>query len=174
MRTSRGVSLQFEDAGEHEVKNIARPVRIYRVVSMHSGAIWPVRPGAALTSRTLRLSLLGPVSLHLGNQEIMLKSLKARAILGYIVLSETQRESRERLVGLLWSESTELRARAVLRQVVRELRVLIEQEDYQRAAYQHERNLVRSAVNRGGCALGGGGGRSGEGSPPAAEATAPD
>ena len=47
------------------------------------------------------------------------------------VLSETQRESRERLVGLLWSELTELRARAVLRQVVRELRVLIEQEDYQ-------------------------------------------
>jgi DNA-binding SARP family transcriptional activator/Flp pilus assembly protein TadD len=39
-----------------------------------------------------------------------------------VALSPSLRESRERLVGLLWSESSESQARAVLRQVIRDLR----------------------------------------------------
>jgi DNA-binding SARP family transcriptional activator/TolB-like protein len=70
----------------------------------------------------LQLSLFGPVSLWRDGREIRIKSVKLRAILGYIALSEPLQETRERLVGLLWSESGEAQARAVLRQVIRELR----------------------------------------------------
>lgn len=70
----------------------------------------------------LRLSLLGPVVLRSGDREVRIKSLKLRAMLGYIALSESLVETRERLVGLLWSESGEVQARAVLRQVIREMR----------------------------------------------------
>lgn len=70
----------------------------------------------------LQLSLFGPVSLRCDGREIRIKSLKLQAILGYIALSESMLETRERLVGLLWSESGEAQARAVLRQVIRELR----------------------------------------------------
>ncbi len=70
----------------------------------------------------LQLSLFGPLSLQCDGREIRIKSLKLRAILGYIALSEQLQETRERLVGLLWSESGEVQARAVLRQVIRELR----------------------------------------------------
>jgi DNA-binding SARP family transcriptional activator len=70
----------------------------------------------------LHLSLFGPVLLRCDGREVRIKSLKLRAMLGYIALSEALLETRERLVGLLWSESGEAQARAVLRQVVRELR----------------------------------------------------
>lgn len=77
------------------------------------------------SNKVLRLSLFGPVTLRLGDREIRIRSLKLRAMLGYIALSESHRETRERLVGLLWSESGEAQARAVLRQVIRELRGLL-------------------------------------------------
>src|SRR4030081_1155421 len=70
----------------------------------------------------LQLSLFGPVTLRSNDREIRIKSLKLRAMLGYIALSDSLLETRERLVGLLWSESAETQARAVLRQVIRELR----------------------------------------------------
>jgi DNA-binding SARP family transcriptional activator/Flp pilus assembly protein TadD len=70
----------------------------------------------------LSLSLLGPFRAVLGGAEIRLRNRKARAVLGCLALSETGGASRERLVGLLWSESPEDKARASLRQVVHELR----------------------------------------------------
>jgi DNA-binding SARP family transcriptional activator/TolB-like protein len=70
----------------------------------------------------LHLSLFAPMSLRSDGRELRIKSLKLRAILGYIAFSEKLLETRERLVGLFWSESEEGQARAVLRQVVRELR----------------------------------------------------
>ena len=54
-----------------------------------------------------------------------LRTRKAAAVLGYLALSETKQESRERLVGLLWSRSDEEKARASLRQVIRELRTVL-------------------------------------------------
>jgi DNA-binding SARP family transcriptional activator len=73
----------------------------------------------------LQLSLFGPFALRQDGREIRIKSLKLRAILGYIALSESLLATRERLVGLLWSESGEAQARAVLRQVIRELREIL-------------------------------------------------
>lgn len=56
------------------------------------------------TQLSPQLSLFGPVSLRCDGRELQIKSLKLRAILGYVALSETLVETRERLVGLLWSE----------------------------------------------------------------------
>ncbi len=68
------------------------------------------------------MSLFGTMSVSFRDREIKIKGLKARAALAYIALSEGRRETRERLVGLLWSESGEDKARASLRQTLRDLR----------------------------------------------------
>lgn len=119
------VECQFTDTGEHQVRNIASPVRIFEVSLpgwQKSEALPDDAPAAVEGSPVLALRLLGPVSLSVDGKDLPLKSLKARAMLGYLALSPSLRETRERLVGLLWSESNETQARAVLRQVVRELR----------------------------------------------------
>ncbi|WP_428536678.1 BTAD domain-containing putative transcriptional regulator [Rhodopila sp.] len=72
------------------------------------------------------MGLFGPTTFSIGGRELRFKSLKLRAILGYIALNEALAETRERLVGLLWSESGEDHARASLRQNIRELRVAIQ------------------------------------------------
>lgn len=74
----------------------------------------------------LSVSLVGRLTLRFKGRLIELRTQKAGAVLSYLALTETKRESRERLVGLLWSRSDEERARASLRQVVRELRSVFE------------------------------------------------
>lgn len=74
----------------------------------------------------LSISLVGHFTLRINGRPIELRTRKAAAVLGYLALSETKKESRERLVGLLWSRSDEERARASLRQVVRELRTSLD------------------------------------------------
>ena len=81
---------------------------------------------ASATDAVLRMRLFGPALFNIGGRELRLKSLKLRAVLGYIALNESLTETRERLVGLLWSESGEDHARASLRQNIRELRVAID------------------------------------------------
>lgn len=86
---------------------------------------------AAAPRPLLRLSLLGTLRAGASGAEeaeaaLRLRSRKARAVLGYLALSERGEETRERLVGLLWSESEEEKARASLRQVVHELREAME------------------------------------------------
>jgi len=125
------VACHFQDTGLRQFKNIARPIQAFAIspagangagaaTAVHAPSS-PPQPDAE-KAPTARLQLFGSVSLHIGKQEIALRSLKSRALLGYLALTPTMRESRERLVGLLWSESSESQARAVLRQVVRELR----------------------------------------------------
>ncbi len=70
----------------------------------------------------LMISVLGPLHATVGGVSVNLRSRKARAVLAYLALSKSGRETRERLVGLLWSESSEDKARASLRQTLRELR----------------------------------------------------
>jgi DNA-binding SARP family transcriptional activator/tetratricopeptide (TPR) repeat protein len=73
-----------------------------------------------------RMGLFGPASFSVGGRELRFKSLKLRAALGYIALNESLTETRERLVGLLWSESAEEHARASLRQNIREFRLALQ------------------------------------------------
>lgn len=70
----------------------------------------------------LAIRLLGSFDMRVGDREVDLKSRKAQALVGYLALSDVKQESRERLVGLLWSDSPEERARASLRQALHEIR----------------------------------------------------
>jgi DNA-binding SARP family transcriptional activator/TolB-like protein len=88
---------------------------------------------AATTSPSiarLSMSLVGRLTIRCNDRPLALRTRKAGAVLGYLALSETKHESRERLVGLLWSRSDEDRARASLRQIVRELRSVFGQAGY--------------------------------------------
>jgi DNA-binding SARP family transcriptional activator/TolB-like protein len=77
-------------------------------------------------ARRLSISLVGRIALRFDGRAVELRTRKAAAVLGYLALSDNKQESRERLVGLLWSRSDEEKARASLRQVVRELRQVLE------------------------------------------------
>lgn len=70
------------------------------------------------------LSLLGGFTLTCDDEPVVLTSRKAQALLAYLTLSPTAAEPRERLHGLLWSESSEEKARGSLRQTLHGLRDL--------------------------------------------------
>jgi DNA-binding SARP family transcriptional activator/TolB-like protein len=86
-----------------------------------------VGPG---TAARLSISLVGRLTARFKGRLVELRTQKAGAVLSYLALAETKQESRERLVGLLWSRSDEEKARASLRQVVRELRSAFEEAGY--------------------------------------------
>lgn len=86
--------------------------------------------GASAGPPRLSLSLVGRLAIRFNGRPVELRTRKAAAVLGYLALSETKQESRERLVGLLWSRSNEERARASLRQVVKELRSVLEEAGF--------------------------------------------
>ena len=94
----------------------------------------------------LSVSLVGRFGVRLNGRAIELRTRKAGAVLSYLALSEAKQESRERLVGLLWSRSDEEKARASLRQVVRELRSTLEEAGYD--GFVAERLLIGLETGR--------------------------
>src|SRR5882724_8374988 len=96
-----------------------------RQASLHK---FPVREPEVRreTAERLSVSLVGRLALRFNGRLVELRTQKASAVLSYLALTEAKQESRERLVGLLWSRSDEEKARASLRQVVRELRTAFE------------------------------------------------
>ena len=72
--------------------------------------------------RVLVLQVLGDVSATYRGITLPFSTRKAKALVAYLALSDGHYDTRERLVGLLWSESDEDHARASLRQAVREIR----------------------------------------------------
>jgi DNA-binding SARP family transcriptional activator/TolB-like protein len=85
---------------------------------------------APATAARLSVSLVGRLAIRFNGQLVELRTQKAAAVLSYLALIETKHESRERLVGLLWSRSDEEKARGSLRQVIRELRATFEAAGY--------------------------------------------
>lgn len=77
---------------------------------------------AAEAAPRLHISLFGGAAFSFAGREIALRNRKARAMLAYLALSDRGEEQRERLAGLLWSESSEANARGTLRQAVHEAR----------------------------------------------------
>jgi DNA-binding SARP family transcriptional activator len=73
---------------------------------------------ATVTSTVLHLRLLGEPSACFDGREARIVNRKLLCLLGYLALAPGRRETRERLVGLLWSESDETRARGSLRQAM--------------------------------------------------------
>jgi DNA-binding SARP family transcriptional activator/TolB-like protein len=86
-----------------------------------------VAPAAAAR---LSISLVGRFAIRFNGQPVELRTQKAGAVLSYLALIEAKQESRERLVGLLWSRSDEEKARGSLRQVIRELRSTFDAAGY--------------------------------------------
>lgn len=86
---------------------------------------------ASVAKPILSVSVLGTVSVAVADRPIRIKNRKSSAVVAYLALSETLSESRERLVGLLWSESEEDKARGSLRQTLRELRALFGEAGYE-------------------------------------------
>jgi DNA-binding SARP family transcriptional activator/TolB-like protein len=85
-----------------------------------------VLDGKPPADRQLVLHLLGDFAAEIDGREVLFATRKARALAAYLALSETGQDARERLVGLLWSESDEEHARASLRQVVHDIKVACE------------------------------------------------
>jgi DNA-binding SARP family transcriptional activator len=85
---------------------------------------------ASKSAARLSVSLAGRLIIGFNGGRIELRTQKAGAVLGYLALSAAKHESRERLVGLLWSRSDEVKARASLRQVVSELRSAFDRAGY--------------------------------------------
>ena len=73
-------------------------------------------------TNTLRLTTFGKPALTYGGRDILIVSRKSLALLAYLANTMHGSESRERLAGLLWSESSEEKARASLRQTVGDLK----------------------------------------------------
>jgi DNA-binding SARP family transcriptional activator/TolB-like protein len=94
----------------------------------------------------LSVSLVGRLGVRFNGRPVELRTRKAGAVLSYLALSEAKQESRERLVGLLWSRSDEEKARASLRQVVRELRSMLEEAGYD--GFVAERLMIGIDVGR--------------------------
>src|SRR5262245_29761586 len=85
---------------------------------------------AATPSDVLSISVFGGMALAFRGQDVRVKSRKSRAVLAFLALNENRHETRERLVGLFWSESEEHKARASLRQTLRELRQTLSEVGY--------------------------------------------
>ncbi|MFO1082983.1 MAG: BTAD domain-containing putative transcriptional regulator [Reyranellaceae bacterium] len=76
----------------------------------------------SVADQVLELSVLGAFSGRYRGGELKVDSPKARAILAYLALDAGSEQSRERLAGLLWSESGEANARGSLRHIILKLR----------------------------------------------------
>jgi DNA-binding SARP family transcriptional activator/TolB-like protein len=78
----------------------------------------------------LTVSLFGGVSLKYKGRRVDVSNHKGLALIGYLALTPGLRETRERIVGFLGSETEEAKARATLRQTLKELRAVFDQCGY--------------------------------------------
>jgi DNA-binding SARP family transcriptional activator len=81
----------------------------------------------ATADTPLIVSLFDAFSLTYRGRPILVKNKKAQALFAYLALSVSPSESRERLCGLLWSESEEQKARASLRQTLHQIRETLDE-----------------------------------------------
>jgi DNA-binding SARP family transcriptional activator/TolB-like protein/Tfp pilus assembly protein PilF len=96
----------------------------------------------------LAITVFGGIGISYNRSEVRLTRRKARALLAYLALSETGRETRERLAGLLWPETSEQNARASLRQVLAEIREsLISCGCHALLAGRHDIELISDAID---------------------------
>jgi DNA-binding SARP family transcriptional activator/TolB-like protein len=70
----------------------------------------------------LSIAVVGAVRIAFAGRELRIRFRKSRALIAYIAMSDSLSETRERLTGLLWSESEQEKAQNSLGQVLLELR----------------------------------------------------
>ncbi|SON55918.1 putative PEP-CTERM system TPR-repeat lipoprotein [Hartmannibacter diazotrophicus] len=73
-------------------------------------------------SNICRIELIGEPRLRFGDELATVKNRKALAILGLLAFSPSGMLSRERIIGLLWSERPPEQARGALRQTIYDLK----------------------------------------------------
>ena len=92
------------------------------------------RSGDGATRRsaaaTLSIRTLGKLVLRVGERNVGPLGRKSGALIAYLALSGSGDETRERLVGLLWSETEEGKARASLRQSLHDIREALDQAGF--------------------------------------------
>src|SRR5262245_21994991 len=104
----------------------------------------PGRPAEA----ALSIRAVGKLSICVDGKDIETIGRKSRALMAYLALSETGEETRERLIGLLWSESEEQKARASLSQSLHDVREAMQEAGFD--GFQADRlaiTLDRSRVD---------------------------
>jgi len=74
--------------------------------------------------------VVGAIRMAIGGHAIKLKRRKSQALLAYLALCQGVSETRERLVGLLWSESEGAKAHGSLRQALRDVRQAFEEAGF--------------------------------------------
>lgn len=103
------VAATYRSLGPQALKNIPRPVPAYQVLAAAEN------PRDDRLFRKLMISVLDQFSVRSSlGEELTPSSLKARGLLGYLVLSPRSGEARERLAGLLWSDRNRVAARHAL------------------------------------------------------------
>ncbi|SDR59906.1 DNA-binding transcriptional activator of the SARP family [Rhizobiales bacterium GAS191] len=78
-------------------------------------------------ARVLSILVVGAMTMAFGGRDIKPKRRKSQALLAYLALCHGLSETRERLVGLLWSESDEAKAHGSLRQALHDVRQVFEE-----------------------------------------------
>jgi DNA-binding SARP family transcriptional activator len=96
----------------------------YAISSSRRTADPPRRKPGTIT----RILLLDGISIASGTRRTVLRNRKASVLLAYLALTRGMRESRERLIALLWSETESSKARASMRQLLYWLRETFEQQ----------------------------------------------
>lgn len=94
----------------------------------------------------LKVTIIGPPSFFYGGHKARTQSRKADALLAYLALSETGQLSRESAAGLLWSESSEARARMSLRQAIKSIRRALEEISFD--GFQAEADILSVDLRR--------------------------
>ena len=103
----------------------------------------------APATRQLTLRLLGDFAAEIDGREISLATRKAKALTAYLALSDNIQDTRERLVGLLWSESDEEHARASLRQAVHDIKLAFDSAGF--AGFRVDKQTLSLVRERRSC-----------------------
>ncbi|MEN3378168.1 MAG: hypothetical protein V7604_3523, partial [Hyphomicrobiales bacterium] len=94
-----------------------------------------------LPAYAVSMSLIGAFNLSRGDRVATVGRRKTQALLAYLALSPQPAESRERLCGLLWSETDQKKAQTSLRQILHGVRDVL--DDLSFAGLHIGRNDVR-------------------------------
>ncbi|TIL65297.1 MAG: hypothetical protein E5Y77_22055 [Mesorhizobium sp.] len=114
----QAVPATFGSLGPRSLKNIPQPVVAYRVRRSNG----PPSEGQAPEPGEVSVSLIERLSLSdAEGNEIALRSMKAQALVGYLVLSQHNQEAKDRILGLLWSSLDLQHAQQEYRSVVRQV-----------------------------------------------------
>lgn len=114
----QAVSATYGSLGPRSLKNIPQPVVAYRVHPSNG----PPAEGQGAAASEISVSLIERLSLSdAEGNELALKSMKAQALVGYLVLSQHNKEAKDRILGLLWSNQDLQHAQQEYRSVVRQV-----------------------------------------------------